>query len=61
MSNNDTRVTVVDIRMPFLSMVVFMVKWAIASIPAIIILAVLASALFSMFGSFFGGMGRHWV
>ena len=61
MSNNDTRVTVVDVRMPFLSMVVFMVKWAIASIPAIIILAVLGSVLFSIFESFFGGMGRHWV
>ena len=34
-------VTVVDIRMPFLSMVLFMVKWAIASIPALIILVVL--------------------
>ena len=31
MSGNDSRVTVVDIRMPFLYMVVFMVKWAIAS------------------------------
>ena len=55
MSGNDSRVTVVDIRMPFLSMVVFMVKWVIASIPAIIILAVLGSVLFSMFGSFFSG------
>jgi hypothetical protein len=34
-------VTVVDVKMPFASMVVFMVKWAIASIPAFLILAVL--------------------
>ena len=34
-------VTVTDIQMPFLSMVVFMVKWVIASIPAFIILYVL--------------------
>ena len=32
-------VSVHDIKMPFGSMVVFMVKWALASIPALIILA----------------------
>ena len=31
-----------DIHMPFWSMVIFMVKWALASIPAIIILTVIA-------------------
>jgi hypothetical protein len=36
-----TRVSVVDINMPFASMVGFMVKWAIAAIPALLILAVL--------------------
>ncbi len=39
-------VTVVDFDMPFLSMVNFMIKWAVASIPAIIIIFI----LFSMFG-----------
>ncbi len=36
--NDETsrRVIVQDIRMPFLSMVIFMVKWVIASIPALI-------------------------
>jgi hypothetical protein len=33
-----SRVTVVDIDMPFLSMVGFMVNWAIATIPAFIVL-----------------------
>ena len=33
-----SKVTVVDIDMPFLSMVGFMVKWAIATIPAFIVL-----------------------
>ena len=45
-------VTVTDIKMPFGSMVVFMVKWALASIPAIIILflvGAVASAVFSVF------------
>jgi len=36
-----TDVRVVDIKMPFGSMVVFMVKWAIAAIPAVLILAAL--------------------
>ena len=39
---DDRKVIVTDIQMPFGSMVVFMVKWVIASIPALIILAVLA-------------------
>ena len=34
-------VTIVDVRMPFWSMVVFMVKAAIAAIPAMIILTML--------------------
>lgn len=38
MSENK-EVVVTDIKMPFWSMVVFMIKWAIASIPAFIILA----------------------
>lgn len=40
---NSRNVIVTDIHMPFLSMVIFMVKWALASIPAIIILMVIAS------------------
>ena len=45
-------VKVSDFDMPFGSMVVFMVKWAIASIPAILILMV----LFAIFGGFFVGI-----
>lgn len=41
------RVTVVDIDMPFGSMVGFMVKWAVATIPALLILGlVVLSATF---------------
>ena len=39
---NIQRVVVTDIHMPFWSMIIFMVKWALASIPAIIILTVIA-------------------
>lgn len=40
---NNNEVTIVDIKMPFLSMVTFMVKAAIAAIPAIIILVMLGA------------------
>ncbi|MBT9437556.1 MAG: hypothetical protein GAS50_00020 [Desulfobacterales bacterium] len=49
-------VTVTDIQMPFGSMVVFMIKWAIASIPAAIILFLIASVFAVVFGGIFSGM-----
>lgn len=45
MSEQANHVVVVDLKMPFWSMVVFMVKWAIAAIPAILILYVIVMAL----------------
>lgn len=51
-----TKVTVTDVSMPFGSMVVFMIKWAIASIPAIIILFVLMAIVSAIFGGIFGGI-----
>jgi hypothetical protein len=51
-----TDVVVTDIRMPFTSMVVFMVKWAIASIPAVIILTMLAVIIFTLLEGVLGGM-----
>jgi hypothetical protein len=49
-------VVVTDIQMSFGSMVVFMVKWAVATIPAAIILFALAAFLMTLFGGFSGGM-----
>ena len=43
-------VAIKDFNMPFSSMVIFMVKWAIASIPAIIIIWILVMVLISIFG-----------
>ncbi|MEJ2644408.1 MAG: hypothetical protein P8180_05660 [Gammaproteobacteria bacterium] len=54
-AEHESRVVVTDVHMPFLSMVVFMVKWAIASIPAVIILAVIWSLVMALFGSVSGG------
>jgi len=41
---NRQEVVVTDIKMPFMSMVVFMIKWAIASIPAFMLLSMSAAA-----------------
>lgn len=50
MEDQSSRVVVTDIQLPFWSMVTFMVKWVIASIPAFLILmliGLLASSAFS--------------
>ncbi len=48
MHDNVTDVNIVDIKMPFMSMVVFMVKAAIAAIPATIILVVIGAIVFGL-------------
>lgn len=48
------KVTIVDIRMPFMSMVVFMVKATIAAIPSIIVLAIIGSIVGSIFAGVVG-------
>ncbi len=48
---NEVQVTSID--MPFDNMVFFMVKWAIASIPAFIILFLIGAILTGIFGSLF--------
>ena len=52
-------VTVVDIKMPFWSIVVFMVKASIAAIPAIIILTLVGSLVMSILGATFGVTIHH--
>lgn len=54
---NHTEVVVTNIRMPFWSMVVFMIKWAVAAIPAFAILVILGgivSILLHGFGMMWG-------
>ncbi|MBM3423708.1 MAG: hypothetical protein FJY09_10775 [Chlorobi bacterium] len=50
------RVIVTDIRMPFWSMVVFMIKWVIASIPAMIVLSIIMSALLFIVAAITGSL-----
>ena len=47
-----SKARIVDFNMPFLSMVLFMVKWALASIPALIIMWL----LFMVFGGLLTGL-----
>jgi len=53
-TRDNISVVVTDIRMSFWSMVVFMVKWAIATIPAIIILAVVGSMVVNVLAALLG-------
>ena len=54
-TENSNSVRVIDINMPFGSMVAFMVKWAIASIPAFIILIIVGAILAGIAGAVMGG------
>ena len=47
----DKSVYIKDLDIPIKSMVIFMVKWAIASIPAFIILAIIGAVFFAIFSS----------
>ena len=48
--NTTQEIRVTDFDMKFGSMVLFMIKWALASIPAFIILFILMTLLVSIFG-----------
>jgi len=49
-------VVISDIKMPFFSMVIFMVKWVIASIPAFIILVILGTLATGVLSGLAGSM-----
>ncbi len=67
MADNTHEVVVTDVKIRFWSMVVLMVKLAIAAIPAMIILLVISSAVSMLMAAIFGGgivhwdMGRWWM
>jgi hypothetical protein len=68
MSEDRREVVVTDIKIPFWSMVVLMVKWVVAAIPAVIILMLIAAlvsfALSMLIGGswhqHYWGMSRGW-
>jgi hypothetical protein len=55
MSAGPNEVVVVDVKIRFWSMVILLVKWALASIPAILILFLVGTLLSALFGGLF-----HW-
>lgn len=59
MADNARETVVTDIKIPFWSMVVLLVKWALASIPAVIILVIIGIAVSAAVNAVFGG-GFHW-
>ena len=61
MADNSREVTVTDIKIPFWSMVILMVKWALSAVPAIIILIIIGSILSMALHTLFGGaVGWYW-
>jgi uncharacterized membrane protein YvbJ len=57
-TKNGGSVAIADINMTFESMVVFMIKWAIATIPAAIILFLLGLIFMALFGGLFAALLR---
>jgi hypothetical protein len=54
-------IVITDVKIPFLSMVVLILKFTFASIPAMIVVAILNALLLAAIGAAFialGGMGR---
>jgi hypothetical protein len=59
------RVAIADIDIPFWRMVAILIKWAIAAIPATIVISiifgVIAMIVGLVFGGMFGGMMGKWM
>lgn len=51
------RVTIVDIDIPFGKMVGIILKWSLASIPAMILLWAIIMIVLAIFGGILGGIG----
>ena len=60
MADDKREVIVTDVKIPFWSLVVLMVKLAIAAIPAMIILIVIGSIASIVMAAIFGGGMHHW-
>lgn len=67
MADDRREVVVTDIKIPFWSMVVLLVKWAIAAVPAVLILMLIAALISIVLGMIpaagwhhYWGMSRTW-
>jgi hypothetical protein len=52
--------TLVDIKIPFWRLVAIIVKWAIAAIPATIIIVILYTLIIGIVAAIFGALGGNW-
>lgn len=55
MEGNSSQIVVTDIKIPFWSLVVLLVKWALAAVPAMIILIVIGAVASAVLNLLFGG------
>ena len=53
------RVAIADIDIPFWRMVMIIIKWSFASIPAIIIISIIFGILGAVFGGIIAGLTGH--
>ncbi|MBI4293521.1 MAG: hypothetical protein HY661_18760 [Betaproteobacteria bacterium] len=60
MSDERREVVVTDVAIPFWSMVILLVKFSIAAIPAMVILILLAGLASIALGMIFGPAWHHW-
>jgi hypothetical protein len=56
MADGSNLVTIRDIDVPFWRIVLILIKWSIAAIPAAIIVGLIYAALFALLGGLFVGM-----
>ena len=60
MADERREVIVTDVKIPFWSMVALMVKWAIAAIPALLILLAIGAVASMVAAAVFGGGMHRW-
>jgi hypothetical protein len=60
MADNQHEVVVTDVKIPFWSLVMLMVKLAIAAIPAFIIVMIIGAVASMVMAAIFGGGMGHW-
>ncbi len=58
MADGTDSITIRDIDVPFWRIVVIMIKWAIAAIPATLIVFVLYMLIFGLLGGLIGGLAE---
>ena len=55
MEAHSTQIVVTDVKIPFWSLVVLLVKWALAAVPAVIILVIIGAVVSAALNLLFGG------